>query len=243
MTTNYPPPPLPSENYPGRPTPYPVGDTASDEPDTKDVAKEQAASVGQGAAQAGQHVAGVAKDQAGQVTAEAGKQAKELVSQAQTQLSVQAGAQQEKLVTGLQALSTELSSMAENAEKPGIASGLARQASERTAAVAGWLDGKEPGAIVNEVSAFARQRPGAFLALAAGAGLLAGRLTRGLKAQSDSPANAAPDVPATYSPPAYPPPQAPPSIVPTPPADATGPLEPPSPGVFPSAGYLGETPR
>jgi hypothetical protein len=34
------------------------------------------------------------------------------------------------------------------------------------------------------VKGFARQRPGVFLALAAGAGLLAGRLTRGLAAEA-----------------------------------------------------------
>jgi hypothetical protein len=34
------------------------------------------------------------------------------------------------------------------------------------------------------MQSFARRRPGVFLALAAGAGLMAGRLTRGMKAAS-----------------------------------------------------------
>jgi len=38
--------------------------------------------------------------------------------------------------------------------------------------------------VLEDVKSFARRRPGAFLALAAGAGLIAGRLTRGLAAAS-----------------------------------------------------------
>ena len=45
----------------------------------------------------------------------------------------------------------------------------------------GWT-GSDPGSLLNEVKSFARQRPGTFLLLAAGAGVLAGRLTRSLSA-------------------------------------------------------------
>lgn len=46
--------------------------------------------------------------------------------------------------------------------------------------------------------AFARRRPGVFLALAAGAGLIAGRLTRGVKAASSyDQESAAPATPGT----------------------------------------------
>ena len=245
MTTSF-PPPLPPENAGSKPTPYPVVVQPGDRPDTKDVAREQAANIGQGAAEAGQHVAGVAKEQAGQVTAEAGRQAKELLSQAQSQLTEQASVQQENIVTGLKSLADELKSMATNVDKPGPASEVARQASERTSAVAGWLDGKEPAAILDEVTAFARQRPGMFLALAASAGLLAGRLTRGLKAQSD---NAAPEPASTATTPsvvtttsAY---ELPVSPI-APPLPAVGEFEPsgsPTVGVFPTPGYSGDSPR
>jgi hypothetical protein len=155
--------------------------------DTKDVAKDQAASVGQGVAEAGQHVAGVAKEQTGQVTAEAGRQAKDLLNQTQGQLKEQATVQQQKLVGGLQALRDELNSMVQGNQNPGVATDLARQAADRTGSAASWLDGREPAAVLDDLTAFARRRPGAFLAAAAGIGLLAGRLTRGLKAQSDAP--------------------------------------------------------
>ncbi len=100
MTENYAPPSMPT-SYPTPVVPDPEGVGAPDTgPATKDVAKDQAAAVGQSAAEAGQHVAGVDKEQATQVTAEAGKQAKDLLAQAQTQLKEQAGTQQQRLVSG-----------------------------------------------------------------------------------------------------------------------------------------------
>ncbi|MCW2546941.1 MAG: hypothetical protein JWN96_1401 [Mycobacterium sp.] len=155
--------------------------------ETKDVAKDQAASVGQGVAEAGQHVAGVAKEQTAEVTAEAGRQAKDLLGQAQDQLKEQANVQQQKLVSGLQSLRDELNAMVRNNDNPGVATDLARQAADRTGSVATWLDGREPAAVLDDLTDFARRRPGAFLAVAAGIGLAAGRLTRGLKVQADEP--------------------------------------------------------
>ena len=57
----------------------------------------------------------------------------------------------------------------------------------------GWSD-RKPGQVVDEMQSFARRKPALFLALAAGAGLVAGRLTRGLKDASsdDSEATAPP---------------------------------------------------
>ena len=48
--------------------------------------------------------------------------------------------------------------------------------------VASWLENRDPGSLLEEVKSFARQRPGTFLLVAAGAGLLAGRLGRSLQA-------------------------------------------------------------
>ena len=79
--------------------------------------------------------------------------------------------------------------MAQNSEQQGPATDLVKQAAERTSTVASWLEDREPGNVVDEVTRFARQRPGAFLAIAAGAGLLVGRLGRGLKAANDDDSN------------------------------------------------------
>ncbi len=154
---------------------------------TKDVAKEQASNVGHSAGQQGQRVAQVAKEQGAQVTSEVARQASDLVNNAQGQVKEQAHAQQQKLAGSLRSLSDELSSMSSRAEQPGLATDLAREAAQHTGTAAQWLEDREPGAVLGEVSSFARRRPGTFLAAAAGIGFLAGRLTRGLKEQQQQP--------------------------------------------------------
>jgi len=161
---------------------------------TKEVAKQEAGNVAQGAAQAGQQVAGTVKDQAANVTAEAGKQAKQLLSQAQSELSGQAAAQQERVASGLRSVADQLHGMADGSTEPGMATDLAREAADKANQVAGWLDNRDPGAVLDEVRSFARKRPGAYLAIALGAGVLAGRLTRGLTAGSES--GSEPEIPA-----------------------------------------------
>ncbi len=156
-----------------------------DEPATADDAKSQAAEVAGTARDAGKHVAGVAGEQAGQVASEATHQVKHLVAQTRGELTEQAANQQQRVASGLRSLSKELSAMAHGSEQSGMATDLVHQASDRTNVLASWLEEREPGHVVDEVTRFARQRPGAFLALAAGAGFLVGRLGRGLKAASN----------------------------------------------------------
>src|SRR4029079_19505994 len=132
------------------------------------------------AKQAGAQVADTVKEQAGQVTAEATHQAKQLLAQAQSELSEQAAATQQRVSEGLHALADQLSGMARNADQDGVATDLARQAADRARQAAGWLTDRDPGSLLNEVRSFARKKPGTYLAIARGAGVLAGRLTRGL---------------------------------------------------------------
>jgi hypothetical protein len=148
----------------------------------KDAAKSEAAEVTQQAAGAAQNVAETAKAEAANVAAEVKTNAQDLLHQAKSGLTDQAGSQQHKIAEGLRSISTELQSMASASDQPGVASDLVRQAAERSSAVASWLDGRDPGSLLTEVQSFARQRPGTFLLLAAGAGVLAGRLSRSLSA-------------------------------------------------------------
>jgi ElaB/YqjD/DUF883 family membrane-anchored ribosome-binding protein len=219
------------------PVPYPAGtpfepqQRTSGQPGpqpTADVAKDQAAEVAGTARDAGKHVASVAGEQAGQVASEATQQVKQLVHQTRGELTEQAANQQQRVASGLRSLSKELSTMAQGSEQPGMATDLVHQASQRAETVASWLEQREPGHVLDEVTRFARQRPGAFLALAAGAGLLVGRLGRGLKAASDdgndgtSSRSPSADISATgYAP------------APTP----SVPTHPPTPGYGPSGGY------
>lgn len=171
---------------PGRHAEYEPQSTAS-------TAKDQATDVAGTAADKTKHVASVAQDQAASVAGEATDRAKELAHQTRRELTDQAGAQQKRVASGLRSLADELGSMADGSQNPGVATDLARQAAERSHTIASWLDDREPGHVLDEVTGFARRRPGAFLAIAAGAGLLAGRLGRGLFAaqQDDSGSDAA----------------------------------------------------
>ncbi len=159
--------------------------SGSDDASTTEVAKDQAGQVADTAKQAGAQVAGTVKEQAGQVTAEAGKQAKQLLSQAQSEVTEQAAATQQRVAQGLHALADELTGMTKNSDQDGPATDLARQAADKAHQAAGWLADRDPGTLLDEVRSFARRKPGTYLAIALGAGVLAGRLTRGLTAPAD----------------------------------------------------------
>ncbi len=159
------------------PRPTPQGGE-SDGPSVKDKASESAEAGKQAAGEVAQQAVGQAKD----VAQETKKQARDLVGEARSQLSEQAGAQHRTLVTNLRSLADELSSMAERSENAGTATDLVGQAGDRAHSVADWLDQREPGDLLGEARSFAQRRPGAFLLGAVVAGVVAGRLTRGVVA-------------------------------------------------------------
>jgi hypothetical protein len=148
----------------------------------KDVAKDEAANVAGETKVAAKNVAGTAKTEAKNVAYEAKNSAKDLLHQAKSDLTSQAGTQQTKAAEGIRTISSQLRTMADAPDQQGVASDLIRQAAERSESVASWLDNRDPGSLLDEVKSFARQRPGTFLLMAAGAGLLAGRLGRSLQA-------------------------------------------------------------
>lgn len=144
-------------------------------------AKEQASGLAHAAADSGQGVLDEAKGQAADVVAEAKGHARDLLGEARAGLTSQASDQQARAASSLRSLGDELGRMADGSEQGGLAADLVRQVAGRTGSVASWLENREPGDVLGEVTDFARRRPGVFLAIAAGAGVLAGRLTRGLK--------------------------------------------------------------
>ena len=147
---------------------------------TRDVAKDEAKGVAQDAVQGGKQTAETAKQQAGEVAGEAKNQARALVDQTREELASQSSQQQQRAATGLRSMADELSSMVNGqGGTGGVASDLARQASERVQTVADWIEQREPRDLLLEVQRFARQRPGAFLAAAGVLGFIGGRVTRG----------------------------------------------------------------
>jgi hypothetical protein len=170
-----------TENYLPSSTPPPRGEALAQEQGTTQIVKDQASDLGHSSVQAGKHVAGVAREQASGVVIEAGRQGMDLLQQAQAQMEEQAARGQQRIAEQLLSLGGELRSMADNSSQGGMAAGLAQQAAARLCDAGQWLDDRQPAQVVHEVQSFARRRPTAFLLLAAGAGLMAGRLTRGLK--------------------------------------------------------------
>ena len=171
----------------GNPAPASAAGTApagtlGGSPSKTEAVKGEASQVAGQATGAAKDVAQTAKAEASNVAAEVKTNARDLLHQAKSDLTSQAGTQQQKVAEGIRSISSELRSMADASDQPGVASDLVRQAAERSQSVASWLDGRDPGSLLTEVKSFARQRPGTFLLLAAGAGVLAGRLSRGLAA-------------------------------------------------------------
>lgn len=145
-----------------------------------DAAKGAAQDVAGDAKEKAANVAGTAKEQASKVASEATDHAKQLYGQASESLKQQAGEQQQRAAGGLRSLGEQLGRMAENDDEQGVASKVVRDLSGRATSAAGFLENRDPGSLLDEVKTFAAKRPGTFIAIAAGAGLLAGRLTKAL---------------------------------------------------------------
>ena len=101
-----------------------------------------------------------------------------MAAEARDQAVSQAKVQRDRAVESLRGFGGELDSMATHGTEGGLAADLAGQASQRIRSVAGFLEGREPGELVEDLRRFARRRPGAFVLGALGAGLVVGRLTK-----------------------------------------------------------------
>ncbi len=144
------------------------------------MAQEQAAAVGQTAADAGARVTQTATDQAREVVSETARQARDLLGEAGGQVRDQSSVQQQKAASQLHSVADELHEMVAKGGQSGLATEVAHQAAERLHGAASWLEQREPADVLQAVRDFARRRPAVFLAGAVAAGLAAGRLTRGM---------------------------------------------------------------
>ncbi|MFI2364541.1 hypothetical protein [Promicromonospora sp. NPDC019610] len=193
-----------------------TGDDSGATSGVKERVADAAAQVGD----AGRETAHEAKERAHDVAHEAAERTRGLIGRTRIELGEQVATQQQHLASGLRSLGDELGQMAGGTQDPGYASDLVQRAGDATGRVADWFEEREPGAVLREVEDFARRRPGLFIAMAAGAGLLVGRLIRGMRDASDAPdAQDARDDgtgrPATTASPVAPPPVAPPAAVPS----------------------------
>ena len=153
---------------------------------TTDTAKEQASRLKESATQSGGQLLDDAKSEARAVSQEARRQVGDLWSQARSEVSDQASMQQSRLAGGLTSVGSQFTQMASTQPDHNVATDIVHEVGQRIDTLGRWLDTHGPDEVVDEIRGFARRRPVMFLALAAGAGIVLGRLTRGLKDASDT---------------------------------------------------------
>ena len=125
------------------------------------------------------HVAGIATDEAKSVAGDVRAQARGLLDETRNQVQDQSRVQRDRLVETLRTFGDDLDSMAE--QRGGLASDAARELANRTRSFSQQLDGREPADLLDDLRAFARRRPGMFLAGALVSGVVVGRLLRGAR--------------------------------------------------------------
>ncbi|CAG7843895.1 hypothetical protein USB125703_00110 [Pseudoclavibacter triregionum] len=173
-----------------RPAPIPETGPLSEGSDSKaDAAKQEASRLADEAKTSAANLGETVKDEARQVAAEAKDQARGLLDSAKQTADEQARAQHERAAGTARTLADDLHRLS-NGEAPQsdlvatAASTLAKTANQ----AARFLENREPMDLLREVQGFARRNPMAFLAICAGVGLVAGRVTRGMVGNPDLPA-------------------------------------------------------
>lgn len=145
---------------------------------TTAAARETAAT----ATEEGKHLASSAGDQAGQVAHEAAQQARGVAREAHAQvtstLEDQTRLQRDRIAETLHTVGQDLDQM--SAQSDGLAGRVAGEVAHHSRSVGSYLESREPGQLLGDVRSFARDRPGTFLLGALAAGVVVGRLTRGV---------------------------------------------------------------
>lgn len=158
---------------------------------------------------AAQDVAGTAREEARRVTGEATDQVRSLLTSARDEAFGHASTQQQKLAGHSRLVSDDLRRISRGeAPQSDLVSQLLSTVTTRVESFTTALETREPADLLRDARRFAARRPGAFLAAAAGLGLLAGRLTRGLSDGDDEHEldgrYRVPSAPGAYGPPPTP---------------------------------------
>lgn len=144
--------------------------------------KEQTQAAAETAKEEARHVADVAKGEAQSVTADARIQASQLLDDARVQLEEQSSTQLDRLVGLLREFGDDLDRMVRGEpSEGGPARDLVGEVADKARVLRSQLEGRQPAELLDQVRDFARRRPGTFLLGSLAAGVVAGRLTRGVK--------------------------------------------------------------
>lgn len=141
-------------------------------------AADSASTVAGSATTAAADVTGTAKEQAANVIGEGLDQAKDLVQTVRTQVGEQVGTQSDRLTSGLRSISTQLN----EGDTSGVVGQVLSEVGQRIERLAGHVERAGPQGLVDDLRGYARRSPGSFLLGAAAAGLVSGRLAKGMSA-------------------------------------------------------------
>jgi hypothetical protein len=150
--------------------------------------QEQGSAAAETLQQGAQQIAVEAKAQVAKLSEEAQKQIHAMLEQAQQEMGARASEQTEKAATNLRGLAEEFRALAEGrTEDASRLIPYVRQMGDKAGDYAERLETGGFGGLGNDLSGFARRRPGLFLLGALTAGFATARLVRGArKASSDS---------------------------------------------------------
>jgi hypothetical protein len=124
------------------------------------------------------------KRDANRLAAEVGSQARRVAREAGYKANERLSNQQKQWSDKLSDVSHELREMVgDRADRP--AGKLVNQLADRTSMLADYVAEKQPQDVLAEIQAFARRRPGAFLAAMVAAGFVVGRLGKSVAMRQD----------------------------------------------------------
>jgi hypothetical protein len=142
-------------------------------------AGEEAANVAETATEGIRDVADEVRTQAKAVAGQAREQLDGFVGQARDEIRQQAEQRNEQAAGQLRTLSERITALVEGRpEGAGPLVGLLHDAEDQVRRLAGRLEQRGPQGVMDDVSAFARRRPGVFITAAVGVGFLVGRAVR-----------------------------------------------------------------
>ncbi|MFD5270418.1 hypothetical protein [Streptomyces sp. NPDC058335] len=145
---------------------------------TREKAKAETSATAGQAKEAATQVAGTAAEQVQSVVGEARQQAGTVIGELRHRAMGEAEGQTKRAADTLRQWASDLSGLAENAQKDSPARSLAAQAADKGHRAADYLDKQGVDGLVSDLQGFARRRPGAFLGGAVLAGMAVGRLAR-----------------------------------------------------------------
>jgi hypothetical protein len=164
-----------------------TNDMSTKTSDLASTAKQETGAVAHTAADAGKEVVSAVSERTSAVAGTAKQQLSSIIDQTKTELRTQAEGQGEQVISGLRTLSDQVSALSSGRpEAAGQVGVLLDEGRQRLQSYLGSLELRGPQGMVDDVTRFARRRPGMFLLGAGVAGFAIGRLVRSAAAEQGS---------------------------------------------------------